>query len=469
MYAPVKNKLVGTANFSVKKNIGNVPLSLNILNNITLKDIYLNRNQRKNLASNLSKSLKMLKDVEEGKQCKDELVKHIEFKKVLGSGTFGEVSVGSILLNKIQSPRSYNKKFNFAIKMSHMPAKIAPYIELHIGRLLNKLVFEGKAQNLPVIIDSYKCDSCQFKAKSIGNKTKKCLFTINEIASMDLASWLQNSPSRGQLESCLFQIMAGIHAYQHHYLILNNDIKAPNILVYEVNPGGYWKYTIYGRDFYVPNYGQLFIVNDYGVASIYSPKYQVKYDAKNKEIELGYRAFMINNGNIEPFQNQNVPEKKGKKWSQKAEINGVKIDYLEIGMKKNKIDYPPILTEAQKKIIGYDSSNLKFYDSNLVPSLDFMIDTQDAIRLLLGLKRMSQGFIHEIYNIDMPFRRTLLPYTILNISFIGFQLYQGGIKVNKDNLQSFFAGFFILDYFTKVVNYTVPKHKDHIISHIKTS
>ena len=471
LYTPVKNKLITVASFSVQNNIGNFDLAQTILGTINLHDIYLNRGQRKNLASVLKKTLKIIKKIKEGKQCRDELVKHIEFTKILGSGSFGEVSVGNLQKHMISAPPpSYFKKFNFAVKMSHMPAHFTPYIELHIMELLNKLVFNGTAQNLPVVIDSYKCDNCKFKAKSVGNKQKKCLFTINEIASMDLVQWFQSQPSVDELNSCLFQIMAGIHAIQFHYQILNNDIKAQNILVYDVRPGGYWRYTIYGRDFYVPNYGKLFIVNDYGVSFIYAPQYQVQ--SGEKISNLGDRVFIINsNLNVEPIQNQFIPNKtaKSKKVSFQVKINGQNMNGMNIGLQKNgKIDYPPMLTPVQMRLIGNEPNTKQFYNSPMVPSLSFMIDTQDAIKMFIGnKKRMSQQSFHQPYNLNKQFISAITSYQTANLSYIIQQIQ--GIEVNDRELPKILAGFFILDYFTKVVNYTTPKNNDLIISNIRTS
>ena len=476
LYTPVKNKLITVANFTIQNNIGNFDLAFMILSKLSLQDIYLNRGQRQNLASVLQRSLKIIKKLKEGKQCRDELVKHIEFTKILGSGSFGEVSVGNLQQHIISAPPpAHFKKFNFAVKMSHMPPNFPPYLELHIMKLLNKLVFNGIAQNLPVVIDSYKCDNCKFKAKSIGNKQKKCLFTINEIASMDLVRWFETSPSIDELNSCLFQVMAGIHAIQHHYLILNNDIKVQNILVYEVRAGGYWRYTIYGRDFYVPNYGKLFIVNDYGVASIYAPQYRVQWEENLGD--LGDRAFLINsNLNVEPIQNQFIPfqaTKKGqksKKSSFAVKINGQNINGMKIGLQKNgKIDYPSILTPVQKRLIGHEPNTLEFYNSPMVPSLSFMIDTQDAIKMFIGnnRKRMSQQGYHLSNTLNKQFLLAIRSYETANSSYLVQQI--SGIEVNDRELPKILAGFFILDYFTKVVDYTIPKADDLIISSIRTS
>lgn len=453
---PIKNKLIDVSNYSVRKGIGNVELAKNILGNLELQDIYLNRNQRLNLASNLKRVLKVVKDIEDGKQCKDELSRYINFKKFLSSGSYGEVSVG----NLIDQPK-YNK-FDFAIKMAHLPRGLHSQAEIHIARLLNDLVFKGRSQNLPVMIDSFHCDSCKFKKLK---KSGKCMFMVNEIANGDLESWLKTSPSKAELQSCLFQIMAGVHAFQHYFLLHNNDIKAPNILFYNVNPGGYWKYTIYGRDFYVPNYGKLFIVNDFGVASIYAPKYQLRSPKKDSDVEC--RLFMINNHKLELIENPAVFPFTRVHWSNSS-ISNYNPKVL-IDKKTNKINYPPVLNEAQKRILKLDPKKPEFYNSNLVPPFRLMGDTQDVLKIFTGGNRMTQGIMgyHTRYNLDETFLKTIVKY-LVQTTFSNVIRPLHYVYIEPD-LSHILAGYFILDYFTKTVNYTIPKDKDEIISRIITS
>lgn len=466
---PIKNKLIEVSNFSVKRGIGNVELARDILGNLELRDIYLNRKQRIILASNLKRALKVVKDIEEGKQCKDELVRHINFKKYLSAGSYGEVSVGNLI-----DQNKYNK-FDFAIKMAQLPKSINPQAEIHIARLLNKLVVKGRAQNLPIMVDSFNCDSCKFKnLRGTKAKDMKCMFTINEIANGDLDSWLQTTPSEAELQSCLFQIMAGIHAIQHYFLLLNNDIKAPNILFYNVNPGGYWKYTIYGRDFYVPNYGKLFIVNDFGVSTIYAPKYQLP---SKQEVHVGARLFMINNHKLELIENPFVEGDKGVKkqisrsstihWSNHLTSN---YNFVKLNQKTNKINYPPVLNESQKRIIQLDSKKPIFYNSNLVPPFELISDTQDVLKMFLGGARMTQfPGAHITYPLDQNFLKSIRKYSINRIYNFNMIMAAHPPEIISTELSHILAGYFILDYFTKTVNYSIPKHKDEIISHIITS
>lgn len=457
----------------LKKGIGNVELATNILGNLQLEDIYLNRRQRINLASNLKKALKIVKDIEEGKQCKEELIRYINFKKYLSTGSFGEVSIGNLMVRN--NLNIYNK-FDFAIKMAYLPRQMNPYAEIHIARLLNDLVFKGIAQNLSIMVDSFNCNSCQFKILK-KSKNAKCNFTINEIANGDLESWLKTKPSVPELQSCLFQIMAGVHAFQHYFLLHNNDIKAPNILFYNVNPGGFWKYTIYGRDFYVSNHGKLFVVNDFGVASIYAPKYEL---SSKKEIDLGARLFMINNDKLELIENPIVNTfRKGKK---KVTLNDLKVFWsnnlisnytyiVTLDKKSNKIDYPPILNDRQKRILQLDPKKPEFYNSNLVPPFRLMGDTQDVLRIFLGGRRMTQGVLgyHTFYKLDSIFLESIEKYAIdTNFRYDNI-VTNRHIVTMPTQLSHILAGYFIIDYFTKTVNYTIPKDRDEIISHIITS
>jgi hypothetical protein len=469
---PVKNKLISVSDYAVQHDIGNKELSMNILNNLSLEDIYLNVKQRRNLALNLSKSLNAIKKTEEGKQCKDVLSKYITFKKTLGSGSFGEVSLGS-LIHKVSNTNVYNR-FDFAVKMARQ-LKIAISPEYHIANLMNRLVLDNRAQNLPIMMDSYTCDRCSFGAKTITTKSAKCIFSVSEIATGgDMVEWLSSNPSEESLDSALFQIMAGIHALQHYYSIVNTDIKAQNILIYNVNPGGYWKYTIYGLDFYVPNVGKLFIVNDFGIAKIYSPQFKYTHELKKNDLmTLGDRTFLINNNRFDALKNPFVKAAKIQKydstvvrWDDGSAIN---INRVLFNPPKNKIIYNPILTKEQKDLIGFDSTDLRFYDSRLAPPLEFMVDTQDVLRLFISGKRMYQTSEHVRYKLNQQFINRVKRYNLNSGANTSYHTFLMTNVVQSTDLSKMLPGYFLIDYFTKQVNYTVPKSKDQIISHIRTS
>ena len=127
--APTKNKLFTVSQYSVQNKIGNVNLAKQILNTLKLEDVYLNPVQRIKLTRKLYENLKKIRDIPEGKQCKEDLSRYINFERILGSGSFGEVSIGS------------NNGIRFAVKMARQ-MKNSQSPEYHIAELMNRLVNE---------------------------------------------------------------------------------------------------------------------------------------------------------------------------------------------------------------------------------------------------------------------------------------------------------------------------------------
>lgn len=152
---------------------------------------------------------------------------------------------------------------------------------------IKDIIDKNICPNLPYLIDTFICEECNFTFYGYGgkqfltkkdlekgprdyNQKKPCVIYIMELATgNDFETWMQNPDTEHELYNALFQLMAGIHAIQIHGQVSNNDIKSLNILTYNVTPGGYWKYIIQGQEYYIPNLGQLFIVNDFGVSLLH--------------------------------------------------------------------------------------------------------------------------------------------------------------------------------------------------------
>ena len=142
-----------------------------------------------------------------------------------------------------------------------------------------------------------------------------------ELASSDMRDYLKFMiPTDNEIYSALFQIMAGIHAIQMSGQILNNDIKSKNILVYDVKPGGYWHYKIGKYDFNVPNYGKMFVINDFGVSTLYDLNFQLYPDKKRRTFNLGSRFAINIDGIFSPIEagleytNNELQKTKSVKW-----------------------------------------------------------------------------------------------------------------------------------------------------------
>lgn len=71
------------------------------------------------------------------------------------------------------------------------------------------------------------------------------------------------------LYNLLFQIMYSLYALRKYYNLYHLDLHAKNILITNVTPGGYWKYTTHkNTHYYVPNLGFLAIIIDFDQAWI---------------------------------------------------------------------------------------------------------------------------------------------------------------------------------------------------------
>lgn len=97
------------------------------------------------------------------------------------------------------------------------------------------------------------------------------MLVVNEYADGDLAHYVKkklNVWTPALVENCVFQTVVGLLALEKYYNMTHNDLHYGNILVHEVQRGGFWHYKINGIDYYVPNLGYVFILWDLGMADI---------------------------------------------------------------------------------------------------------------------------------------------------------------------------------------------------------
>jgi serine/threonine protein kinase len=65
----------------------------------------------------------------------------------------------------------------------------------------------------------------------------------------------------------LFQVLVSIYCFQKYTKFNHNDIKLENILCKKINPNTIFHYSIDNVDYYVPTYGYLFMLGDFGLSS----------------------------------------------------------------------------------------------------------------------------------------------------------------------------------------------------------
>lgn len=393
------------------------------------------------------------------KQNINHLSEFFKINKLIGKGDWGNVFEAH--LNSKDT-----LKYKFAIKMSRITkdnledvysSNNSVWYEVWMLRdIFKKILQRNICPNVPNFIDTFICNKCDFLFKN-KHESHPCVINIVELASGDLHDYFSYKTSDIELYSCLFQILAGLHSIQKFGQIQNRDIKAKNILFCNVKPGGYWQYRINKKNYYVPNLGTLFILNDFGVSTIYNPDFQLYPNEDCSYFNLGSRFAININGIFSPINAEieykgNKPKKsESVNWSNNSVSKGImyKIDKDSGIIKTSKTT----LSSEQKlflfsKNLCTNPKKWDFFTSPLyIPPFEFYNDLQDTLRIFTGGGRSVQKGNHKIYpNISSSFKQKI-------------KKYQGSSRNSKEKKFSIYsyqvlACEFISKFFTKEVDFT---------------
>lgn len=211
------------------------------------------------MENNLTDRLKKIQKIKE-------LVKNfnresIQLVKTLGKGVEGEV-----LLLKIKDMNVALKtsKVRFDIKKITQKQSLRTdgLVEYYASELINLLI-DNKIN--PHFVYNYDTH--------MSNKNDK-IYSLNEfIPSKTLRSFLKQkevakNKDKKLIFNIFFQILCSLHTLKYQFNMIHADLHFENILIAEVPKGGYWKYIINGKDYYLPNMGYQIYLNDYGYAII---------------------------------------------------------------------------------------------------------------------------------------------------------------------------------------------------------
>lgn len=390
------------------------------------------------------------------------LKKYIKLEKLIGTGDWGNVYSAYI--------KDQKKVRKFALKMSRLTNTDLenPYSDTSFSwyeiwmlrDIFKPLIIKNACPNLPLFIDTFLANKCDFIFRK-GDNSHPCIITAVELANGDFGEYLKSeSPKEEELYSALFQLMAGLHSIQMSGQILNNDIKSKNILYYNVIPGGYWHYKIDDMDFYVPNYGKMFIINDFGVSTLYNPNFQLYPNQKRKVFNLGSRYAINIDGIFSPikakleFSGTNLIETGEIKWinenNETLISNGAT---YKLDRKTGQIIMShTALTPSQKsylfrKGITTNPKTWGFFENpSIIPPFEFYNDTQDMLRIFVGGKRTTQKGNHKLHSsIPQNFKDNIKPYLGVSENFKQ--------KVFSQYSYYVLAGDFIKKFFTDTYSY----------------
>jgi hypothetical protein len=205
---------------------------------------------------------------------------------------------------------------------------------------------------------------------------------------------------------------------------------------------------IKNKKYYVPNFGYLFVLNDFGISRTLSPDYIMYRNPTEELFRLGGRYAIVNGTEFIPITcSDGKPEKKVLLGDKKSSGREFFIDRKTDSLCNRKISIPK---EGKKilKNLGIDSVlDLTFFQHpEVIPPFEFYNDTQDGIRMFIGGKRTTQRGDHrKIEGLDPIFSKQLSGYV-------------GKGASSKDRIfgrpTEVLASCFIEDFFTKNTGYT---------------
>lgn len=128
-------------------------------------------------------------------------------------------------------------------------------IELISVTLTNQLVLQKVCPNFAL---NYYWEYVDQKLISFGE-----FFTAKTFSD-----WLRLQHTPEKIYNAFFQIFVALVALKRYFNMIHADLHPDNILVNEIQAGGYWTYKVNGVKYYVPNLGFQIHVIDFGFSWI---------------------------------------------------------------------------------------------------------------------------------------------------------------------------------------------------------
>jgi hypothetical protein len=170
---------------------------------------------------------------------------------------------GTVFLSKINKPNPHH----LAIKI--IPNDKDSIKELNILKLCTKYVINKDTPHFPIMFNNFECDKKNinnFLPKNINNKSYSIV--LNELAGGDLKMFMKNInniKNNNLLLNTIMQIYISIFTFHKKIKYIHTDCHNGNFLFHRIPPGGYIKYSIFGKIYYLKNMGYLWVIWDFGL------------------------------------------------------------------------------------------------------------------------------------------------------------------------------------------------------------
>jgi len=185
-----------------------------------------------------------------------------------------------ILLNQIGTESKYGSIFNtrginegnihnMAIKL--IPDSLENKNEIDILIESTRKVLAKESIHLPIIYKVFICNAHEINNLLPDNikNARKYYMILNEYANGDLKTFLNNIAiikTEAIIKNTFMQIFLAIATFHKKFDMTHNDTHWGNFLYFKVKPGGYIKYKINKKEYYLENLGYLWVIWDFGKA-----------------------------------------------------------------------------------------------------------------------------------------------------------------------------------------------------------
>ncbi|AOC55236.1 hypothetical protein LCDVSa152R [Lymphocystis disease virus 3] len=270
-------------------------------------------------------------------------------------------------------------------------------LEIYVFKLTDKLIETNKSPHFVYSAGGGLCSNCVLSTLNYTQKKGSCYVAAMELADFTLTDVLNNL-SDEDVKIAVQQLLLGLAVLHCEYGVVHGDLKTDNVLIKRVEPGGYVKYEMFGRNFYVKNKGLLFLIADFNVSKIYHGKYALTKFRGNKYAEAvstglspGWGLEAGREIVLKPFSTR-----KFLSFHKNHKMEAVENRFLrswfdengeEIG--KYTINRFSVGVNVGSDVVVDFNDTRKFYE------FTFAHDIQDILAMFKGGRAFAQSYIHK--------------------------------------------------------------------------
>jgi serine/threonine protein kinase len=194
-----------------------------------------------------------------------------------------------------------------------------------------------------------------------------------ESAICDLGEFESRYPINDELIwSITYQLFISLSILHLKYGIYHKDIKKQNVLVLRVKPGGYFRYIMNDKEYFVKNHGYLFCLHDFGLS----------IDFKSQEMKGARNAKVRDDGKLEPItcEYELQYNTETRRFFVDKETDPMKVKWVD-GDKIITGTYNLTLNERVKPTIPVDTKDFVHF-----PMMEFFNDIQNLLGTIAGTR-----------------------------------------------------------------------------------